>query len=158
MHFFYALLQKRFWFLIANRYNIIDNPNSRSSRNYITVRGGGIIFPLACLAVLPFSSFINVLSFCVDLTLISAISFIDDIGNLNIILRLAVQSLAVVVAILSLGKNLEWYQLAIIFIVLIGAINAYNFMDGINGITALYSIVTMGSFFLDKCFCKSVGS
>jgi UDP-N-acetylmuramyl pentapeptide phosphotransferase/UDP-N-acetylglucosamine-1-phosphate transferase len=35
------------YFRIAGKYNIIDKPNQRSSHNYITIRGGGIIFWLA---------------------------------------------------------------------------------------------------------------
>lgn len=35
---------------------------------------------------------------------------------------------------------MPWYFLLIGFIVVIGIINAYNFMDGINGITACYSL------------------
>jgi len=35
------------YFKIADRFNIIDKPNERSSHNYITIRGGGIVFWLA---------------------------------------------------------------------------------------------------------------
>ena len=35
------------YFKIADKYNIIDQPNERSSHNYGTVRGGGVIFWLA---------------------------------------------------------------------------------------------------------------
>jgi UDP-N-acetylmuramyl pentapeptide phosphotransferase/UDP-N-acetylglucosamine-1-phosphate transferase len=36
--------------------------------------------------------------------------------------------------------------LPIIFVLLIGWINAFNFMDGVNGITVLYSLTTIISF------------
>ena len=42
--------------------------------------------------------------------------------------------------------SLPWYYLVIALIVSTGIINAYNFMDGINGITGGYSLVAMGSF------------
>ncbi|WP_235891787.1 hypothetical protein [Flavobacterium gawalongense] len=35
------------YFKIADKYNIIDKPNNRSSHTSITLRGGGIIFPIA---------------------------------------------------------------------------------------------------------------
>ncbi len=33
----------------------------------------------------------------------------------------------------------------ILFIMIIGTLNAYNFMDGINGMTGLYSLITLFS-------------
>jgi len=36
-----------YYLKIADKYNIIDKPNERSSHNYITIRGGGIVFWLA---------------------------------------------------------------------------------------------------------------
>jgi UDP-N-acetylmuramyl pentapeptide phosphotransferase/UDP-N-acetylglucosamine-1-phosphate transferase len=38
-----------FYFKLADKYNIIDRPNERSSHDYITIRGGGIVFWLAAL-------------------------------------------------------------------------------------------------------------
>jgi UDP-N-acetylmuramyl pentapeptide phosphotransferase/UDP-N-acetylglucosamine-1-phosphate transferase len=35
------------YFRIADKYNIIDKPNERSSHDYATIRGGGIVFWLA---------------------------------------------------------------------------------------------------------------
>lgn len=32
------------YFRIADKYNIIDNPNERSSHTSVTLRGGGILF------------------------------------------------------------------------------------------------------------------
>ncbi len=37
------------YFKIADRYNIIDKPNHRSAHTEITLRGGGVIFPIAFL-------------------------------------------------------------------------------------------------------------
>jgi UDP-N-acetylmuramyl pentapeptide phosphotransferase/UDP-N-acetylglucosamine-1-phosphate transferase len=37
------------YFKIAAKYRIIDKPNERSSHDYITIRGGGIVFWLAAL-------------------------------------------------------------------------------------------------------------
>lgn len=38
------------YFKIADRFNIIDKPNERSSHSSIVLRGGGVIFSLSMLA------------------------------------------------------------------------------------------------------------
>jgi UDP-N-acetylmuramyl pentapeptide phosphotransferase/UDP-N-acetylglucosamine-1-phosphate transferase len=45
-----------FYFKLAGKYNIIDKPNQRSSHDYITIRGGGIVFWLAALLYLLYLS------------------------------------------------------------------------------------------------------
>jgi len=47
--FVLLLAAELFYFRIAERFNIIDKPNERSSHNYITIRGGGIIWCVAAL-------------------------------------------------------------------------------------------------------------
>ena len=37
------------YFRLADRFNIIDRPNERSSHTRITLRGGGIVFYLGAL-------------------------------------------------------------------------------------------------------------
>ena len=44
---FILLVIELLYFRIADKYNIIDKPNHRSSHTEITLRGGGIIFPIA---------------------------------------------------------------------------------------------------------------
>ena len=70
-----------FYFKIADTYNIIDKPNHRSSHSSITLRGGGIIFPIAMLIafVLGYSSW----SITLAVVLVAAVSFIDDIEPLS---------------------------------------------------------------------------
>ena len=43
-------LAELFYFRVADRYNIIDKPNERSSHTKVTLRGGGIIFYFGALA------------------------------------------------------------------------------------------------------------
>jgi uncharacterized protein YacL len=40
------LVSMLIYFKIADKYNIIDKPNHRSAHTQVTLRGGGIIFPL----------------------------------------------------------------------------------------------------------------
>lgn len=135
-----------FYIKIAKKFSIIDRPNYRSSHNKITIRGGGIIFPLSAILFLPYTLTSNLI-FLFALLEIAILSFIDDIKNISSILRLLFQSLAVIDLIYA--KEISWpfVWLMVIFIVIIGIINAYNFMDGINGITVFYSLITVSSVF-----------
>lgn len=140
------LLLELLYFFLAKKYNIIDKPNSRSSHQYITIRGGGIIFPIAALVFLPYALMAN-LVFGFALLVIASLSFLDDIKPIDSSTRLFVQSITVAALLYALDISLHWLWLPVLFIVITGVLNAYNFMDGINGITVLYSMVTMVSLF-----------
>ena len=128
------------YFCIADRYNIIDHPNERSSHSTITLRGGGVIFPLAMVFFFACYQF-QYPFFLLGLVAISCISFLDDAFTLNNTLRLSVHLLSVGLLFYQWGiLGLPWYWLLLAAIIVIGTINAYNFMDGINGITGLYSV------------------
>ncbi|MBE8722061.1 MraY family glycosyltransferase [Sphingobacterium pedocola] len=128
------------YFRVADRFNIIDKPNERSSHTAITLRGGGIIFYLGALAFFILSDF-QYPYFFLGLTLMTIVSFADDIVTLSNKVRLGVHFLSVLLMAYELQVfSLPWYYLTITFIVVVGVINAYNFMDGINGITAAYSL------------------
>jgi UDP-N-acetylmuramyl pentapeptide phosphotransferase/UDP-N-acetylglucosamine-1-phosphate transferase len=133
------------YFKIADIFNIIDKPNARSSHSAVTIRGGGIIFPVAAIIawVFGFAS----IYLAIAVTLVAVVSFIDDIKPLHQLPRFSSHLIAVVLIMYDLGlfeANLLW--LPVILILTIGWINAFNFMDGINGITVLYSIVNIASF------------
>jgi UDP-GlcNAc:undecaprenyl-phosphate GlcNAc-1-phosphate transferase len=132
------------YFRIADKYNIIDKPNQRSSHSDITLRGGGIIFYIAILIFFIQSGF-SYPWFMLGLTLMATISFLDDIVEISTRLRLAVHFSSVLLMAFQLGIFAPpWYYIIVTFIIVVGVINAYNFMDGINGITALYSLVVCG--------------
>lgn len=149
--FFFSLLIS-FVFLelcyirIASTYNIIDKPNSRSSHDRVTIRGGGIIFPLAILVGILYEQPIPWL-LVGALFLISVLSFIDDIGHVDSKIRLLLQSIAVGSILYLVAPHFSLFVLFFLFILITGVINAYNFMDGINGITVLYSLLTLGSIY-----------
>jgi UDP-N-acetylmuramyl pentapeptide phosphotransferase/UDP-N-acetylglucosamine-1-phosphate transferase len=133
------------YFKIADYYNIIDKPNNRSSHTSITLRGGGIIFPIAILVafLLGYVSW----EVTVAVILVAGVSFIDDIKPLSQLPRFASHSIAIALVFydLNLFSQALWL-LPIVFILLIGWVNAFNFMDGINGITVLYAFVAIVSF------------
>lgn len=143
------------YFKVADNFNIIDKPNERSSHSSIVLRGGGIIFLLGVWLWCAFFGFHYPL-FLAAVTLAAGISFIDDIHSLPDSVRLVVQFVAMGLMIgqifltggsneFAFGENL-WEKIAFVVIALIvcvGATNIYNFMDGINGITAGYSLAVL---------------
>ena len=132
-----------FYFRIADKFNIIDKPNERSSHTRITLRGGGIIFYFGALAYFLMSAF-EYPWFMLALTLITFISFIDDIRSTKQITRLLFHFSAMALLFYQWGLfSLSWWWIIIALIVCTGIINAYNFMDGINGITGGYSLVIL---------------
>lgn len=135
------------YFRVADKYNIIDKPNHRSSHQAVTIRGGGIIFPISFLLPLVVSVYKGWIFISFGLFAISLISFLDDIITLNNKVRLLIQSFSVALLLHEVTNFSHILLLLSLFIVITGIINAYNFMDGINGITALYSIVTIGTLF-----------
>ena len=132
------------YFKIADRFNIIDKPNERSSHTAITLRGGGIIFYLGALAYFILSEF-QYPWFFLGLTMMTIVSFADDVMTLSNKFRLLVHFTSVLLMAYQLDLfEMPWYFLLIAFVVVVGVINAYNFMDGINGITACYSLAVGG--------------
>ena len=132
------------YFRIADKCNIIDKPNERSSHKTIVLRGGGIIFTIG-LWIWSIVFGFQYPWLLAGVTLASGISFVDDIHSLPDSLRLLVQFTAMFLVFQEIGL-LHWDMWWIIPIVLsfsVGATNIINFMDGINGITAGYSIAML---------------
>ena len=134
-----------FYFYIADKYNIIDKPNERSSHARITLRGGGVIFYFGVLAYFLTNHF-EYPWFMLALTLITLISFIDDIRSTSQVLRLVFHFSAMGLMFYQWGLfSLPWWTILVALIICTGIINAYNFMDGINGITGGYSLIILGT-------------
>lgn len=150
------------YFKIADKFNIIDKPNERSSHSTIVLRGGGIIFLIGAW-VWAISQMINgeglMINDCypyflIGLTIVAGVSFIDDICSLPDSVRLVVQFTAAALAFFQLGMlSGEWFDMngllvgglliLLALIVYVGATNIINFMDGINGITGGYALVVL---------------
>ena len=140
------------YFKLADKFNVIDKPNARSSHSSIVLRGGGVIFTLSMLiwaAMMglqgEWSELVGYLPFLVGLLLVSVVSFWDDVRPLPDLVRLIVQSISMTLMFWSMGImhwNM-WWIVAIALIVCVGATNVINFMDGINGITAGYSLAVL---------------
>ncbi len=138
------------YIFIAKRFNIVDIPNLRSSHNHIIVRGAGVVFPLSLIVyTITFSQYYpHFIYVFAGAMLISFISFIDDIRSLPVYVRLPIHVISVLMLMhgFSVFEHWPlWFSTSLLFIML-GIINAYNFMDGINGMTALYSLISFSSF------------
>ena len=143
------------YFRIADKCNIIDKPNERSSHSTIVLRGGGVIFSLsmivwAILMMVQGNAIAQYLPFLCGLVLICGISFWDDVRSLPDSLRMAVQIISILLMFWSMGLYTaadSWLWTAVIVVVAlffcVGATNFINFMDGINGITAAYSFAML---------------
>ena len=140
------------YFKIADKFNIIDKPNQRSSHSTIVLRGGGIIFSFAMVVWAVMMAVqgegqlvISYLPFLVGLLMVAGVSFWDDVRSLPDSVRLVVQFVAMALMFWSMGIlhwNMWWIVL-LALIVCVGATNVINFMDGINGITAGYSLAVL---------------
>lgn len=138
--FFGLLLLATIYIKLALRFNIFDIPNTRSSHSNLTVRGGGIIFPISLLIWFIYSGF-QYPWFIVGLIIISIVSFWDDLSSISSRLRLPVHIIALLFLFIQIQLfKLPWIYLLPILVISAGIINAYNFMDGINGITGGYSL------------------
>ena len=138
-------LTELFYFRVADKFNIIDKPNERSSHSRITLRGGGIIFYFGALAYFLTNDW-EYPWFILALSLITFISFVDDIRSTSQGLRLVFHFSAMALMFYQWWLfSLSWWWIIIALIVCTGIINAYNFMDGINGITGGYSLIILGA-------------
>lgn len=142
--FVLLLVAELVYFRIADKFNIIDKPNERSSHSTIVLRGGGIIFLIGAWVWSAFFGF-DYPWFLAGLTLVAGVSFVDDIRSLPDSVRLVAQFAAAAMAFYQLGilHWSMWWIVLVALIVYVGATNVINFMDGINGITAGYSLAVL---------------
>ena len=142
--FVLLLVAELVYFRIADKCNIIDKPNQRSSHSTIVLRGGGIIFMIGAWVWSAFFGF-DYPWFLAGLTLVAGVSFVDDIHSLPDSVRLVAQFAAAAMAFYQLDiLHWEmWWIVLVALIVYVGATNVINFMDGINGITAGYALAVL---------------
>ena len=138
------LIAELVYFKIADHFNIIDKPNLRSSHTRIVLRGGGIIFLIGVWIWSAFFGF-HYPWFLIAVTLAAGVSFVDDVRSLPDLIRLIVQFIAMGLMFYQLDMIHVslWWAVILALIVCVGATNIYNFMDGINGITAGYSLAVL---------------
>lgn len=133
------------YFQIATKFRILDIPNGRSSHTYTTIRGGGIILWVAALLYLLLNLSYADLIFFIGITIVAGISFWDDVCGVRYRIRLLCQALALSFAFLFTGVfyTIPWWGIVIAYVFFVGTLNAYNFMDGINGMNGLYTATVL---------------
>lgn len=138
------VLAELVYFRIADHFNIIDKPNSRSSHTNVVLRGGGVIFVLGMWLYAAFFG-LELWPFLLGITLAAGVSFVDDIHSLPDSIRLIVQFIAMTLIFWCWGiLNWEsWWMVILGLILCVGITNAYNFMDGINGINGGYTLAVL---------------
>lgn len=141
---FLLLMVELVYFKVADKHNIIDKPNERSSHKTIVLRGGGIIFTIG-LWIWSIVFGFQYPWLLAGVTLAAGISFVDDIHSLPDSLRLVVQFIAMFLVFQEIGLLLwdMWWIIPIALIAAVGGTNIFNFMDGVNGITAGYSLAML---------------
>lgn len=144
----------RYFALLFERKNIVDKPSQRRAHSKITPRGGGVAIVISfILSFLIFdyhehSAFVYSVYLLPPLCLVAAISLLDDISHVSIIYRLCIHLVASALVVYFflwprtlLHDELPIYlDFALAFIGLAMFVNIYNFLDGIDGITASESI------------------
>jgi UDP-N-acetylmuramyl pentapeptide phosphotransferase/UDP-N-acetylglucosamine-1-phosphate transferase len=130
---------------IAIYYGILDKPGPRRSHAKATLRGGGVIFLLpAILAGVTGRMEPWMLA---GLLVCGIAGFWDDLFKMKALLRLFFQiaGIGILMYGLQTGRLPIGYILIAIFLAT-AWINAFNFMDGINGMLVMYTLVCLGTF------------
>ena len=133
------------YFWIAKRFHIVDRPNERSSHHKVILLGGGIIFPIS---VIYFSATQHWAYpwFIIGVLLVAIVSYIDDLKGLPSWFRFGIQLIAIFLVLFQFSVfHLDMWKIILVFFVTLGTVNIYNFMDGINGMLAAYSLVVLSS-------------
>ncbi len=144
----------------AERHRILDIPNPRSSHSIPTPRGGGLVImgvTVACgllyTAVESQISGRTFLAYALGAVVVAAVGWQDDIRSVPNLVRFSVQGLAAVFAIINFGYlqaisipvlgpvPFGWLGLLFTLLWIVGSVNAFNFMDGIDGIAGGQSVV-----------------
>lgn len=147
-----ALLAFEFAYLqIAKSLKIVDLPHHQSSHRGWVIRGGGVIFYAAFLLWSVAHGY-RWGGGLLGLTILAGVSFIDDVRSINPTIRLICQFIAILVMFDHSGLlNNSLHVILILAIACVGAINIYNFMDGINGMTGGYSlVVSLALIYINK--------
>lgn len=133
------------YFRVAFRLHIVDRPNERSSHRKPVLLGAGILF---YMAVLVWSLFHQVPypRFLIAATLLAVVCYLDDLRDIPSWVRLLAQAGAVVLAFFTEISTLQVWQMVLVVVFFCCVLNVYNFMDGINGMLAAYSLVVVASF------------
>lgn len=132
---------------IANKLGLYDVPNIRSSHSRNTIRGIGIVPIIVLLLLENLTTNTTNLYFIISLMVGTITGLLDDLFNLKVSLRLVLYSVAVILLIYSACLVIHPLFMIIVFVFVLGVVNVYNFMDGINGLTLAYTLGLLSTVF-----------
>ena len=136
---------------VAIQRAILDHPNERSSHSVPTPRGGGLAIAVFVIVVAIVYGIVNGftrgnVAYIISGTILALLGWQDDVRTLSAKIRFPIQFLAIVIAMWGMGWfgmvtiplfgvwDLGWLGIPVTFVWILGLINAYNFMDGIDGL------------------------
>lgn len=155
--------------LMISRVFILDNPNERSSHTAPVPRSGGLaivatffmgLIVIACASDIVPTRQLYFYSFVASALLIAVISLYDDIRSISYAVRLSIQILAVFIVLASglavhaiqlpgLGTlTSPWIMYPVTFLWIVGMTNAFNFMDGLDGLAGGVALIVSCFFCL----------
>lgn len=134
---------------LLRRRAVMDHPNDRSSHSTPTPRGGGLAVILGMVVGLGLTAAdgVDVTFLVLAVLLFGLIGALEDIWGLPALMRLVAQLVVGAVvgfAIANAGGEVIWWAVPIFAIWLAGFANAFNFMDGIDGISSVSALVAAG--------------
>lgn len=162
------------WFVVTLLYDwasqhLLDIPNERSSHVRPTPKGGGLSIVLTSLLLLiggalflvPDGLSMPILIYIIAGAMIAAVGWIDDRRDLDPQLRLLLQIAAALGVILAARGGIQAVHLPLAGVIIlptvvalllnltwiVGLVNAYNFMDGIDGLAGIQAVVASGTWF-----------
>jgi len=136
---------------LAWRIGALDRPDSaRRIHRQATPRIGGVAVFIAVnlTLLLNFNYSLELKGVTISATIIACLSLLDDLKPLSAVLKLAVQLLALAVLMLcgvhaDMGNSIWWWpvEITITALWMVGITNAFNFLDGINGLAGSLAMV-----------------
>ena len=160
---YWMVSRLRLW--IAQR-NILDIPNERSSHSQPIPRGGGLAIVVITLAFwlvyawLKGIAQVNFWLLWIGALIVAVTGWLDDVYSLSSKLRLGIHGIVAILGVVGVGAwnsvaipvlgtlSLGWLGFPLTILWIIGMINAYNFMDGIDGIAGSQAVVAGTGWFI----------
>ena len=155
---------------LVDCFGVLDRPNTRSSHQVPTLRAGGLAIVLGIGMAIPWFVPLDIQGICLGLliTVVAAVSLLDDLCSLSFKTRLAVQMVAALLVVTGLGlpvRTLDlpglalelpnWLGMSLAILFVVAYCNFFNFMDGINGLAAGQAVITAAclSILLSRVGC-----
>jgi len=150
----FLLLISYIYFRIAKAFDIVDLPNHRTMHDGATIRGGGVVVWVGMI-VYTFLFYNPGDLFLSGLILIGLTGLLDDLVDLSSKIRFPLQIISIALILIEfdfLSGTVIWPIL--VLIIATGVLNAFNFMDGINGMTAGYSLILVSTLIYVNYFIQ----